>query len=510
MVAMSSVDSAVSAIPSPPSSASSVLAPDAPALHDALQPLGSAFYTDVLPQAVPEPHWIATSTDTAALLGISGTWLKSDAALQLLSGNAVPAASKTRASVYSGHQFGVWAGQLGDGRAMLLGELDTSTGPMELQLKGSGATPYSRGGDGRAVLRSSIREFLASESLHALGIPTTRALALIGSPLRVRRETLETAAVVTRAAPSFLRFGHFEHFAAFGRHDELRRLADHVIDRHYPHCRSGERLANPYARLLQAVSERTAALVAHWQAVGFCHGVLNTDNMSMLGLTIDYGPFQFLDAYVPGHICNHSDHMGRYAFDQQPNVAYWNLFCLGQALQPLIGAPERVLEALESYKEVFPTQLTTRYCAKLGISEPVSEDTGLIEQVLALLAEDAVDYTRFWRSLAKAVGQDNYQPVVDLFASAAGVQAWLLLYQERLGHMDNALAVDLMLRNNPDYVLRNYLAEQAIRTAHSGDFSEIHRLQKVLSRPFETQPGCESYAAAPPAWASDLSISCSS
>lgn len=486
---------------------------DSPALRNALEPLGDAFYSNVQPQAVPDPHWIAASLETARDLAIPGAWLQSDEALQLLSGNADPAQAQTRASVYSGHQFGVWAGQLGDGRALLLGELDTPQGPFELQLKGSGPTPYSRRGDGRAVLRSSIREFLASEALHALGIPTTRALALIGSPLRVRRETLETAAVVTRAAPSFLRFGHFEHFAAAGRIDELRRLADHVIDRHYSYCRTATALANPYARLLQAVSERTAALVAQWQAVGFCHGVLNTDNMSVLGLTIDYGPFQFLDDYVPGHICNHSDHMGRYAFDQQPNVAYWNLFCLGQALQPLIGVPERALEALESFKEVFPEQLTMRYSAKLGIANPVQEDALLIEHILALLAKSAVDYTLFWRNLSVAVANDAndaYEPVRDMFKEPAELDAWLLLYKERTTSIGKALAADLMLRTNPEYVLRNYLAQQAIQAAQQGDFSETHRLQIALSRPFESQSGCENYAAAPPAWASDLSISCSS
>ena len=254
------------------------------------------------------------------------------------------------ASVYSGHQFGVWAGQLGDGRALWLGEVDTAAGPLEIQLKGAGLTPYSRMGDGRAVLRSSIREFLCSEAMHALGMPTTRALCVTGSALPVRREEIETAAVLTRVAPSFIRFGHFEHFASQERDAELRRLADFVIEHHYPACREA---ANPYAALLAAVAARTATLMAQWQAVGFCHGVMNTDNMSILGLTIDYGPFGFLDAFDPGHICNHSDHEGRYAWARQPNVALWNLHALAQALLPLIGDTDAALAALEAYQGRF-------------------------------------------------------------------------------------------------------------------------------------------------------------
>ena len=280
-----------------------------------------------------------------------------------------------------------WAGQLGDGRALLLGGIDSLQGLQELQLKGTGRTPYSRMGDGRAVLRSSIREYLVSEAMHGLGIPTTRALALTASPQPVRREEVETAAVVTRVAPSFIRFGHFEHFAAREQHDELAALADYVIATFYPACRQSDRFAgNPYAAWLEQVSERTAALLAQWQAVGFCHGVMNTDNMSILGLTIDYGPFQFLDAFVPGHVCNHSDETGRYAFNRQPNVAYWNLFCLGQALLPLIGDQELALAALESYKTVFPRELEARMRAKLGLADQQPGDRQLVEHCATRLS----------------------------------------------------------------------------------------------------------------------------
>lgn len=478
--------------------------------HNGFASLGPAFHTPLQPTPLPNPYWVGTSAGLAEELGLNPDWLHSNAALHALSGNTPLHGSTPLASVYSGHQFGVWAGQLGDGRAILLGEVETPTGPMEIQLKGSGLTPYSRMGDGRAVLRSSIREFLVSEAMQALGIPTTRALALIGSPLRVRRETMETTAVVTRAAPSFVRFGHFEHFAAAGNHDALRQLADYVIARHYPECRAGAALGNPYADFLRAVSERTAALVAQWQAVGFCHGVLNTDNMSILGLTIDYGPFQFLDAYVPNHVCNHSDHRGRYAFDRQPNVVYWNLFCLGQALQPLIGEPARVVEALDSYKQVFPRELMARMRAKLGLPAPLADESVVMDGILRLLADNAVDTTIFWRRISHAVAAGDFEPVRDLFADRAAFDQWLLSYSELLAQTDRALAANLMLKTNPAYVLRNYLAEQAIRQANAGDFSEIDRLQMLLAHPFDERPGDEAYALPPPDWASHLSISCSS
>ncbi|MDQ6881446.1 MAG: YdiU family protein, partial [Pseudomonadota bacterium] len=342
--------------------------------------LGPAFFTDLQPTPLPSPSLVALNDRLAAELGLDRHWLTSAVTLEALTGNRLLSGGRPLASVYSGHQFGVWAGQLGDGRAILLGELETLAGPQEIQLKGAGRTPYSRMGDGRAVLRSSIREYLGSEAVQGLGIPTTRALAVTGSPAPVRREEVETAAVVTRVAPSFVRFGHFEHFSAREQHVELRALADYVIDRFYPECRRTERFAgNPYAALLEQVSERTAATVAQWQAVGFCHGVMNTDNMSILGLTIDYGPFQFLDAFDPGHVCNHSDEQGRYAYNKQPNVAYWNLFCLGQALLPLIGDQELALAALESYKTVFPRQMEAGMRAKLGLGSSGDSDRGLIE-----------------------------------------------------------------------------------------------------------------------------------
>ena len=338
--------------------------------------LGPDFYTELEPRALPAPYWVGRNRALARELGLQDRWFESADTLAALTGNQPLPGSRSLASVYSGHQFGVWAGQLGDGRAILLGEAQTPKGPQEIQLKGAGKTPYSRMGDGRAVLRSSIREFLCSEAMHGLGIPTTRALCVTGSDAPVRREEIETAAVVTRTAPSFIRFGHFEHFSHRNQHVQLKTLADYVIDRFYPECREAKQ---PYAALLQAVSERTAHMAAAWQAVGFCHGVMNTDNMSILGLSIDYGPFQFLDAFDPGHICNHSDEQGRYAYNRQPNMAYWNLFCLGQALLPLIENQDDALAALESYKTMFPEALQARMRAKLGLTDEQEGDTELIE-----------------------------------------------------------------------------------------------------------------------------------
>ena len=504
--------------------------------------LGPDFYTELSPQPLPAPYWVGKSLTVAREMGLGAAWFESTDLLNALSGNTRLAGTQSLASVYSGHQFGQWAGQLGDGRAILLGEIQTqkqlhgqvngqALGPgLEVQLKGAGLTPYSRMGDGRAVLRSSIREFLCSEAMHGLGIPTSRALCVTGSDARVRREEIETAAVVTRIAPSFIRFGHFEHFSHSDQHGQLKTLADYVIDRYYPACRSTAKFAaNPYANLLEAVSERTAAMVAQWQAVGFCHGVMNTDNMSILGLTIDYGPFQFLDAYLPGHICNHSDTGGRYAFNKQPNIAYWNLYALGQALLPLIGEQVLAVAALESYKTVFPTEFEARMCAKLGLARPdmsnpdatgldaantsekrSSSHRDLIEATLKLLAKEGVDYTIFWRRLSHHIAGASLDTVRDLFLDGAAFDAWMLQYKELPTHTGQGQEANLMLKTNPKYVLRNHLGEQAIRAAKLKDFSVVRDLLAVLENPFDEHPAFEAWAGLPPDWASGIEISCSS
>ncbi|MES2947472.1 MAG: YdiU family protein [Pseudomonadota bacterium] len=483
--------------------------------------LGTDFYSPMATQPMAQPYLVGYSASAARLLGLTPDALQSEDWQNILLGNQTAPGSQPLSSVYSGHQFGVWAGQLGDGRAALLGEITPPPGlggmAQEIQLKGSGLTPYSRMGDGRAVLRSSIREFLCSEAMHALGIPTTRALCVLGSDHPVYRERPETAAVVTRLAPSFIRFGHFEHFCHHNLHPQLRQLADYVIDRFYPQCRTDTRLnGNAYANFLQAVTERTARMVAQWQAVGFCHGVMNTDNMSILGLTIDYGPFQFLDAFDPGHICNHSDNQGRYAFYKQPNVAYWNLYCLGQALLPLIEDQELTIAALETYKTAYPKAVDTCMAAKLGLPDVREGQRELADDVLRLLAADRVDYSIFWRRLSHWVKNREENPgiqddsVRDLFLDRDGLDAWLLSYSERIAYIPRGLAASLLLKTNPKYVLRNHLGELAIQAAKNKDFSVVAQLLKALEHPFDEQPEFESFADFPPDWASGISISCSS
>jgi uncharacterized protein YdiU (UPF0061 family) len=471
--------------------------------------LGEDFFVALAPTPVPSPNWVGTNAALASTLGIEDFSDPASGWLESLAGNVVRTGMRPLASVYSGHQFGVWAGQLGDGRAVLLGEL----AGREIQLKGAGLTPFSRMGDGRAVLRSSIREYLCSEAMHALGIPTSRALCVIGSDLPVRRESMETAAVVTRVAPSFIRFGHFEHFSHNDQHLQLKQLADFVVDRFYPECRSDGRFGgNPYASLLQAVTERTARMVAQWQAVGFCHGVMNTDNMSILGLTIDYGPFQFLDGYDPGHICNHSDHQGRYAFARQPQVAYWNLYCLGQALLPLIDDQALAVQALETFKPVFSAENARRMAAKLGFASASDTVTALGNAALNLLATEKVDFTIFWRRLSHWAARRDLadHTVRDLFIDPHGIDAWLLHFSEHVTHTPLAHSADLMLQTNPHFVLRNHLGELAIRAAREKDFSQVAQLQLVLAQPFDDNPALAGYADFPPEWAAGIAISCSS
>lgn len=490
--------------------------------------LGERFFTRLAPTPLPSPYLVSVAPAAAALLGWDEPGLQAasrdPAFLDTFVGNLVPDWADPLATVYSGHQFGVWAGQLGDGRAIRLAQAAMPDGPWEIQLKGAGLTPYSRMADGRAVLRSSIREYLCSEAMHALGVPTTRALSIVGSDAPVRRETIETSAVVTRLAPSFLRFGHFEHFAAREDHASLRQLADFVIDNFYPACRDA---ANPYQALLREVSLLTADMVAHWQAVGFCHGVMNTDNMSILGLTIDYGPFGFLDAFDANHICNHSDQHGRYAYSQQPQIAFWNLHCLAQALLPLWrdasaadaeaaknDAVEAAREALDPFRDRYAEAFFRHYRAKLGLRAAHEQDEALMTDLFRVLHANRVDYTLFWRGLAQVDSRDGAHdaPVRDLFLDRAAWDAWAAEYRARLlaEQSDDAARRVAMLQVNPKYVLRNHLAETAIRAARDKDFSEVDRLLAVLSRPFDEQPEAEHYAALPPDWASGLEVSCSS
>jgi uncharacterized protein YdiU (UPF0061 family) len=477
--------------------------------------LPPTFYTRLNPTPLTKPYLVCASASAAALIGLDPSEFTRQEFIDTFSGNRTLEQSQPLSAVYSGHQFGVWAGQLGDGRAILLGEADAPgmppPGKMELQLKGAGMTPYSRMGDGRAVLRSSIREFLCSEAMAALGVPTSRALCVIGSDQRVLRELPETAAVATRMAPTFVRFGSFEHWFYHGRQDELKLLADYVIERCYPELRDQ---AQPYKALLTEVTRRTAEMIAHWQAIGFMHGVMNTDNMSILGQTLDYGPFGFMEAFNPRHICNHSDQQGRYAYNMQPQIGNWNCYALGQALLPLIGDVEETKEALAIYQPAFSKKMDALMHAKLGLATLMDGDSALIDQVLEIMAASHVDFTLFFRRLGNIridePGAD--EPVRDLFIDREAFDRWAVQYRERL-LQENSNDVQRQLamhRTNPKYILRNYLAQVAIEKAQGKDFSEVARLLAVLERPFDEQAENEHYAALPPDWASELEVSCSS
>jgi serine/tyrosine/threonine adenylyltransferase len=470
-----------------------------------------AFLTELTPRPLLDAQMIAWSTQCADSIGVTESdinWLA------VMNGSAMPDQAKPCATVYSGHQFGQWAGQLGDGRALLLGGINTIEGSFELQLKGSGRTPYSRGGDGMAVLRSSIREFLCSEAMAGLGIPTTRALALASSPQSVMRENIETAAVVLRAAPSFIRFGHFEHFASTDNQVAIKRLIDFVSEQYYPEAAVHDAGSESRAvALLDAVCQRTATLMAHWQTVGFCHGVMNTDNMSILGLTLDYGPFGFLDAFDAGHICNHTDQQGRYAYSRQPQVAHWNLGRLAQSLSLVVTDHAALKECLTRYANTFNRVHVTLFLNKLGLLETMPEGENFIGQTLQMLHQSKADMTAFFRRLSHAVASGDYSSTRDVCIDTARFDAWLALYQTACenDHIAASVRSAAMLNVNPKYILRNHLAEVAIRKARDEqDYSEIHTLLKLLTKPFDEQAEYESYAALPPAWAQGLEVSCSS
>ncbi|MEK8088410.1 protein adenylyltransferase SelO [Thermithiobacillus plumbiphilus] len=469
------------------------------------------FFSRVRPDPLPDPYLVSVSDSAAALLDLDPASLSQPEGLAVLAGARVPAGADPIATLYSGHQFGHYVPQLGDGRAILLGEVRNQRGEhWEIQLKGAGQTPFSRMGDGRAVLRSTIREYLCSEAMHGLGIPTTRALAIVGSDLAVYREEVETGAVLARLAPSHVRFGHFEVYFYRDRHADLKTLADYVIDHDFPGFSDK---SDKYTAFFQEVLERTARLIARWQTVGFAHGVMNTDNMSILGLTIDYGPYGFLDAYDPGFICNHSDNTGRYAFDNQPRIAMWNLSALAQALSPLVPVEEG-RAVLERFGPVYATEYVHGMCAKLGLLEPDKADIALFQDLLKLMAQTRADYTNFFRTLSRFSTDEGASNSIlrDQILDRAGFDAWALRYRERLlkqAESDDTRATRMNVVN-PKYILRNYLAQNAIARAQEKDFSELNRLLDLLRRPFDEQPEMEIYAAPPPDWASHISVSCSS
>ncbi len=396
-------------------------------------------------------------------------------------------------TVYAGHQFGYFVPQLGDGRSCLVGEISN----YEVSLKGAGTSPFSRGADGRAVLRSSIREYLCSIAMEALNIPTTKALALVASDTGVYREHLENASIVTRVAESHIRFGHFEFFAANGQNENVKKLADFVIKHHMPEVDKEN-----YLDLFKEVVRSTALMIARWQAQGFAHGVMNTDNMSILGLTIDYGPFSFMETYNPGFICNHSDTQGRYSFEKQPSVALWNLHRLADALKSLVNETQ-LKDALSEYEPALVKEYSSLMRRKFGLLEVNDEDNALINDFLELLYINKKDYHRSMRQLSS--GKEH--------SLGGNFDSWFVRYKARFDKETSKMSqrVALMQSVNPKYILRNYLAEVAIRKAEDlNEYDEIETLFQLLKKPFDSHEGYETYDSEPPEWAQNLELSCSS
>ncbi len=454
-------------------------------------------HTRTDPDPLPEPEMAHFNVPLAKEMGIDP---EQEILLEILSGNRPWPGYAPISSVYAGHQFGSWVSRLGDGRAHMIAEIVRADGKrVELQLKGSGRTPYSRGADGRAVLRSSIREYLCSEAMHALGVPTTRCLSLVSSPLPVARERMETAAIVCRVSPSFVRFGHFEYFS--GDREVLGALADHVISAHFPHLEGPEK----YASWLSEVVERTAKLMAKWQSMGFCHGVMNTDNFSILGLTIDYGPFGFMDVFRQHHVCNHSDYEGRYAYGAQPDIGLWNVSCLLQATYSLLSendeeGAQMASEIYKGYVSAFSREALRLWTGKLGFAEVREGDAALVGRFLTLLQNKRLDFTKSFRNLARPEWVEGMD------------ETWLSDYRARTAAeaMEECLRISKMNSVNPKYVLRNHLAQGAIEKAESGDYSEIGKLMQILSRPYDEQPENERYAEPPSSDLPAIEVSCSS
>jgi len=476
--------------------------------------LPAYFYNKQIPDGISDPKMVSLNPQVLALLGLDNVVADSDALLQLCSGNYLPSSFEPLAMKYTGHQFGHYNPDLGDGRGLLLAQVkghdDGTSTTWDLHLKGAGRTPYSRQGDGRAVLRSSIREYLCSAAMQGLGIPTTQALSVVVGSDTVMREQVEQAAMVVRVAESHVRFGHFEHFYYTQRLDDLKLMLDYTLTKHFPDALNEE---VPYLAFYKQVMTTTAELMAHWQAVGFVHGVMNTDNMSILGQTFDYGPFAFQDNFDPAYVCNHTDYSGRYAFNQQPQVGYWNLMALGRALTPFVDV-EPLNAALQTYDDIFLAKLRDLMRGKLGLQQVHDTDGELIKNLLEILAGSAVDYTYFFRLLSdfnSTEGADN-SSIRDQFIDREAFDAWAVKYQQRLvleSSVDESRKVS-MNQVNPKYILRNYLAQQAITEATDYDYSLVNELLDVLADPFAEHPEFEKLAALPPEWGRKMVLSCSS
>lgn len=471
--------------------------------------LSEHFYTKMPPEGFAKtPRLIHANLQAAPLINLDPTSFSHPDFAKYFSGTRLLPGSEPLAMVYAGHQFGTYVPQLGDGRAILLGQVLNQQGELwDIQLKGSGKTPYSRFGDGRAVMRSCIREYLCSEAMHGLGIPTTRSLCIIATDEPVMRETLEPGAIFTRLALSHIRFGHFEYFHYTNQHEAVKELADYVIKEHFPYLTTE---TFPYHKLLQEIVERTASLIAAWQAVGFAHGVMNTDNMSILGLTLDYGPFGFMDAFNPAFICNHSDYTGRYSYQQQPTIGLWNLYALASAMVSLVPR-EDALNILQLYEPKFHQEYQSHMFRKLGLTQQEPEDTLLWQTLLQLMITYQSDYTLTFRSLSTL--ETFPEQWLSLFSNASEAEQWRQRYIARL--MREPVSKDeiqkRLLTANPKYILRNWVAETAIRAAENcQDYSLLDQLLTILHQPFDEHPFYEEYASPPPENFRQLQVSCSS
>ena len=502
--------------------------PADPVTENSRRQVFNACYSRVVPVRPVAPQLVAYSPETAALIDLDAAACASPLFTRVFSGDLVLPGMDPHAACYGGHQFGNWAGQLGDGRAINLGETVNRRGEhWTLQLKGAGPTPYSRRADGLAVMRSSLREFLCSEAMHHLGVPTTRALSLILTGELVKRDMFydgrveeEPGAVVCRVAPSFLRFGNYELFAARGELDVLRRLADFTIRTLFPHL--GEPSPAVYGQWFAEVCRTTAELMVHWLRVGFVHGVMNTDNLSILGLTIDYGPYGWLEDYDPYWTPNTTDAAGRrYCYGRQPTIAHWNLAQLANALHPLMGDPAPLEQALTDYSRRFEEGWQAAMAAKLGLKAFAADtDTALVQDMLGLLAEVETDMTLFYRHLAEIpAGTADDRPATETLAAPLmpalyqpeqlnpayleHLGSWLDRYRARLRHdgLDDRERQQRMDAVNPKYVLRNYLAQLAIDDIAAGNFSLTRELLDVLRHPYDEQPGRERFAEKRPEWA---------
>jgi uncharacterized protein YdiU (UPF0061 family) len=423
--------------------------------------------------------------------------------LKIFNGSKKIGSLKPLSMVYSGHQFGQYVEQLGDGRGLLFAQINSNEGLLDIHLKGAGKTPYSRFGDGRAVLRSVIREYLCGEAMHALSIPTSRALMIIGSDEMVIREKSESAAMLVRTAKTHIRFGSFEYFHYNNKHEHVKALADFCINS-YPQYFS--KTKNAYVDFFRVIVKETAKMIARWQACGFNHGVMNTDNMSILGETLDYGPYGFMEDYNSSHVCNHSDHQGRYAFKNQPYIGLWNCSALGHALSSLISE-ESQGEVLQTYEAIFQDTLAELYRKKLGLDQAQPEDANLIQGLLDIMESEKLDYTNTFRNLTQALAKKN-SPELNSEIS----KSWIVSFLER--HAKETLSKDkrlqLMNQVNPKFILRNYMAQEAIEAAEVNDFSKLETLMIIMTQPFEELIEHQKFANKSPMWAKDLEISCSS